>query len=226
MADDERKAKRKKAKDGDAPKQEGGAKEKRGKAKQGLPPGYVPVLLKKYRDEVAPALAREFSLANVMQVPRATKVVLNVGLGEALTNPRALESVQRDLEGITGQRPVSTKAKKSVAAFKIREGMTIGMMVTLRGYRMWEFLDRLINVALPRIRDFRGAPTDGFDGRGNYSIGFREQVMFPEIDFNTIDRIRGLQLTIVTTAPNDDQARSLLQHLGVAFAKEQVAVAV
>ena len=188
--------------------------------------GYRPRLLTRYREEIAPAVMKEFSLTNVMEAPKVTKVVVNIGLGEALTNSKALESAQRDMEAITGQRPVSTKAKKSVAAFKVREGMTIGMMVTLRGHRMYEFLDRLINVALPRIRDFRGAPTRGFDGRGNYSIGFREQVMFPEIDFNEVDRMRGLQVTVVTTAPADDQARSLLQHLGFAFSREEVAAAV
>ena len=167
-----------------------------------------------------PALRSEFSLTNVMQVPRVQKVVLNVGLGEALTNAKALETTERDLSTITGQHPVTTKAKKSVANFKIREGQTIGMMVTLRGARMYEFLDRLINVALPRIRDFRGAPNHGFDGRGNYSLGFREQTVFPEIDFNEIDRLRGFQITLVTTAPNDEQAKSLLKHLGFAFALE------
>ena len=166
-----------------------------------------------------PALCSEFSLSSIMQAPRVQKVVVNIGLGEALTNAKALEAAQRDLTTITGQQPVTTKAKKSVAAFKIREGMTIGMMVTMRGARMYEFLDRLINVALPRIRDFRGAPNHGFDGRGNYSIGFREQTVFPEIDYNSIDRLRGFQITIVTSAPNDEQGKSLLKHLGFAFAQ-------
>ncbi len=187
---------------------------------QAAPVGYVPRLTVRYREEIVPALRTEFSLSSIMQAPRVQKVVVNIGLGEALTNPKALEAAQRDLSIITGQQPVTTKAKKSVAAFKIREGMTIGMMVTMRGARMYEFLDRLINVALPRIRDFRGAPSHGFDGRGNYSIGFREQTVFPEIDFNSIDRLRGFQITIVTSAPNDEQARSLLNHLGFAFARE------
>ena len=187
---------------------------------QATPVGYVPRLTVRYREEIVPALRTEFSLSSIMQAPRVQKVVVNIGLGEALTNPKALEAAQRDLSIITGQQPVTTKAKKSVAAFKIREGMTIGMMVTMRGARMYEFLDRLINVALPRIRDFRGAPNHGFDGRGNYSIGFREQTVFPEIDFNSIDRLRGFQITIVTSAPNDEQARSLLNHLGFAFARE------
>ena len=187
---------------------------------QATPVDYVPRLTVRYREEIVPALRTEFSLSSIMQAPRVQKVVVNIGLGEALTNPKALEAAQRDLSIITGQQPVTTKAKKSVAAFKIREGMTIGMMVTMRGARMYEFLDRLINVALPRIRDFRGAPNHGFDGRGNYSIGFREQTVFPEIDFNSIDRLRGFQITIVTSAPNDEQARSLLNHLGFAFARE------
>ena len=187
---------------------------------QAAAPTYVPRLAARYREEIVPALRSEFSLSSIMQAPRVQKVVVNIGLGEALTNAKALEAAQRDLSIITGQQPVTTKAKKSVAAFKIREGMTIGMMVTMRGARMYEFLDRLINVALPRIRDFRGAPNHGFDGRGNYSLGFREQTVFPEIDYNSIDRLRGFQVTIVTSAPNDEQARSLLNHLGFAFARE------
>lgn len=216
-----------------APKK-GGAKSRASKAKaaeaektaeatngaQAAAPAYVPRLAARYREEIVPALCSEFSLSSIMQAPRVQKVVVNIGLGEALTNAKALEAAQRDLSTITGQQPVTTKAKKSVAAFKIREGMTIGMMVTMRGARMYEFLDRLINVALPRIRDFRGAPNHGFDGRGNYSIGFREQTVFPEIDYNSIDRLRGFQITIVTSAPNDEQGKSLLKHLGFAFARE------
>lgn len=186
---------------------------------------YTPRLKERYRNEVVPTLMREFSYENVMQVPRVTKVVLNIGLGEALTNPKALESAERDLATITGQHPVTTKAKKSVAAFKIRQGMPVGMMVTLRGNRMYEFLDRLLHVALPRIRDFRGVPNHGFDGRGSYSLGLREQVTFPEIDYNLIDRIRGLQVTIVTTAESDDVARRLLGLLGVAFARDRAPAA-
>ena len=163
----------------------------------------------------------ELGLSNIMQVPAISKVVVNVGLGEALTNPKAFESVQRDIESITGQHPVITKARKSIAAFKIRQGMPIGVMVTLRGDRMYEFLDRLINIALPRIRDFRGSPNNGFDGRGNYSLGLREHVMFPEIDYNSIDRIRGLQVTMVTTASTDEEAKALLVHLGMVFSRER-----
>lgn len=181
--------------------------------------GYTPRLKDKYFKTIAPSLQKELGLANVMEVPRVTKVVLNMGMGESLANPKAMESAERDLSTITGQKPVITKAKKSIANFKIRQGMPIGMMVTLRGNRMYEFLDRLMNIALPRVRDFRGAPNNGFDGRGNYSLGLREQVIFPEIDFNSIDRIRGLQITVVTTARNDDAARKLLVLMGLAFAK-------
>ena len=185
----------------------------------------VPRLKERYRSEIAPALLKEFGYSNPMQVPQVSKVVINVGLGELLDNPKALESVERDIAAITGQHPVATKAKKSIANFKVRQGMTIGMMVTLRGNQMYEFLDRLINIAMPRIRDFRGAPANAFDGRGNYSLGLREQVIFPEIDFNDIDRIRGLQVTIVTTARDDEEARSLLTHMGVAFSKEPLEAA-
>ncbi len=185
-------------------------------------PAPIPRLKERYRKEIAPALMKEFAYSNAMEVPGVSKVVINIGLGEALENSKAVEAAQRDLTAITGQRPVTTKAKKSVANFKVRQGNTIGMMVTLRGDRMYEFLDRLINIAMPRIRDFRGAPANAFDGRGNYSLGLREQVIFPEIDFNEIDRIRGLQVTIVTTAGADEEARSLLKHMGVAFSKETV----
>ncbi len=184
--------------------------------------GYSPRLQDRYRQDIVPALMSDLGLKNIMQVPKVTKVLVNIGLGEALDNPKAVESAERDVVAITGQHPVTTKAKKSIAAFKIRQGMTIGMVVTMRGYRMYEFLDRLINIALPRIRDFRGAPTHGFDGRGNYSLGLREQVMFPEVDFNEIDRIRGLQVNIVTTAQTDDAARRLLELMGFAFSREPV----
>ena len=187
--------------------------------------GYVPRLKDKYFKTIVPTLQRELSLANVMEVPRVTKVVLNMGMGESLANPKALESAERDLATITGQKPVITKAKKSIANFKIRQGMPIGIMVTLRGSRMYEFLDRLMNIALPRVRDFRGAPNNGFDGRGNYSLGLREQIIFPEIDFNSIDRIRGLQITVVTTARNDDASRRLLALMGFAFAKTDAVAA-
>jgi len=182
--------------------------------------GYTPRLKDKYRGEVAPTLLRELGLDNPMEVPGITKVVVNIGMGESLTNPKAMENANRDLATITGQHPVTTKAKKSVAAFKIRQGMPIGLMVTLRGNHMYEFLDRLMNIALPRIRDFRGVPNNGFDGRGNYTLGMREHVVFPEIDYNDIDRIRGLQLTIVTTANTDDAARRLLSLMGLVFSRE------
>jgi large subunit ribosomal protein L5 len=207
------------------PAQKGKAKAKPAKkkaAKAESLEGYSPRLKDLYKKDIVPALMSELGLENIMQVPKVTKVLVNIGLGEALENPKAVESAERDLTAITGQHPVTTKAKKSIAAFKIRQGMTIGIVVTMRGYRMYEFLDRLINIALPRIRDFRGAPTHSFDGRGNYSLGLREQVMFPEVDFNEIDRIRGLQINIVTTATTDDAARRLLELMGFAFSREPV----
>ena len=171
----------------------------------------------KYRIEVVDALKREFLYANPMQVPTVSKIVINMGLGEAVANPKALDAATRDLSIIAGQKPVVTKAKKSVAAFKIRTGMSIGAMVTLRGERMWEFLDRLISIALPRIRDFQGISGKAFDGRGNYTLGLREQLVFPEIDYDTIDRLRGLEISIVTTARTDEEGRRLLQLLGMPF---------
>jgi large subunit ribosomal protein L5 len=174
-------------------------------------------LKEKYRTEVVEALTREFLYANSMQVPTLHKVVLNIGLGEAVTNPKSLDAATRDLAIITGQKPVVTRAKKSVASFKIRTGNAIGAMVTLRGERMWEFLDRLIAIALPRIRDFQGVSPKAFDGRGNYTLGLREQISFPEVDYDTIDRIRGLEVSIVTTARTDEEGRRLLQLLGMPF---------
>jgi len=171
----------------------------------------------KYRTEVVDALTREFLYANRMQVPTVNKIVLNIGLGEALTNEKALDAAVRDLSIIAGQKPVITKAKKSVASFKLREGNRIGSMVTLRGARMWEFLDRLISVALPRIRDFQGISGKAFDGRGNYTLGLRDQLVFPEIDYDQIDRLRGLEVSIVTTARTDEEGRRLLQLLGMPF---------
>lgn len=171
----------------------------------------------KYRTEVVDGLKREFLYANPMQVPTVSKIVINMGLGEAVANPKALDAATRDLSIIAGQKPVVTKAKKSVAAFKIRTGMSIGAMVTLRGERMWEFLDRLISIALPRIRDFQGISGKAFDGRGNYTLGLREQLVFPEIDYDTIDRLRGLEISIVTTARTDEEGRRLLQLLGMPF---------
>ncbi|MBI4307752.1 MAG: 50S ribosomal protein L5 [Chloroflexi bacterium] len=178
-----------------------------------------PRLRQAYRETIVPAMVKEFSYRNVMRAPRLSKIVLHIGMGEALTNPKAIESATRDLVAIGGQRPVSTRAKKSVANFHVRKGQVIGLMTTLRGNRMYEFLDKLINVALPRIRDFRGVPRDAFDGRGNYALGLREQVIFPEIDYNQIDRIRGLQVNVCTTARTDNEGRRLLELLGMPFAK-------
>jgi large subunit ribosomal protein L5 len=172
-----------------------------------------------YKDEIAPALFEELGLENVMQVPKIEKVVVNIGVGAALDNPKALDEAVRDLTTITGQRPVVTKAKKSIANFKLREGRIIGTKVTLRGDRMWSFLDRLINVALPRVRDFRGISPDSFDGRGNYTLGLQEQLIFPEINYDDVETIRGMEITIVTTADNDDQARALLTKFGMPFKK-------
>ncbi|MBX3283064.1 MAG: 50S ribosomal protein L5 [Acidobacteria bacterium] len=171
----------------------------------------------KYRDEIAPALAKEFGIKNPMAIPKIEKVVINMGLGEASSNAKLLDVAAEELKSITGQKPVVTKAKKSIAAFKLRQGMSIGTMVTLRGERMFEFLDRLISVALPRVRDFRGISGKAFDGRGNYTLGIREQLIFPEIDFNKVDKTRGMNISIVTTARNDDEARSLLKGLGMPF---------
>ncbi len=179
-----------------------------------------PRLLEMYRNEIVPAMMREFDLSNPMQVPRIQKISVNIGLGEALTNGRAMEAATRDLATITGQKPIITRARKSIAGFKIREGNPIGTSVTLRGARMYHFLDRLINMSLPRIRDFRGIPRRGFDGRGNFSIGIREQIIFPEIDYNQIDRLRGLQITIATTAPDDRLAVRLLELYGMPFVRE------
>lgn len=182
--------------------------------------GVQPRLKAQYREEIVPALVQRFGYANVMQAPRVEKVVLNIGLGEALTNARAVEAATQDLEAITGQHPIVTRAKKSVANFRVRDGMIIGAMVTLRGARMYEFLDRLLNAALPRIRDFRGVSTTAFDGRGNYSLGFTEQTLFPEIDYDKMDRQRGLQVTIVTSAKTDEEARHLLTMFGMPFARQ------
>lgn len=179
-----------------------------------------PRLLDTYRKDIVPALMREFGYDNPMRAPRINKIVLNIGVGEALTDGRAMDGATRDLTEISGQKPVITRARKSIAGFKVREGNPIGTAVTLRGARMYHFLDRLINVALPRIRDFRGIPRRGFDGRGNFSIGIREQIIFPEIDYNQIDRIRGLQVTIATSAPDDTEAIRLLELYGMPFVRE------
>jgi large subunit ribosomal protein L5 len=174
-------------------------------------------LKEKYKNEISPALAKEFDIKNPMAIPRIEKVVVNMGLGEASSNAKILDVAAEELKAITGQKPVITKAKKSIAAFKLRQGMNIGTMVTLRGDRMYEFLDRLISVALPRVRDFRGISGKAFDGRGNYTLGIREQLIFPEIDFNKVDKTRGMNISIITTAKTDEQARSLLKSMGMPF---------
>lgn len=170
-----------------------------------------------YREQIRPTLMREFGYRNIMEVPRLQKIVINIGMGEALDNPKSLDFAVQDLATITGQRPVITKARKSVASFKLRAGRAIGVKVTLRGERMWAFLDRLCNVALPRQRDFRGVSSSAFDGRGNYTLGLREQLIFPEINYDKIDKIRGMEITIVTTAKTDEEARRLLELLGMPF---------
>ena len=179
----------------------------------------VPRLKQRFRDEIAPALMREFGYGNLMQVPRVDKVVLNIGLGEATQDAKALDSASEHLGTITGQKAVITRAKRSIANFKIREGNPIGLAVTVRGDRMWEFLDRLLNAALPRIRDFRGVSRKAFDGRGNFSLGIREQLIFPEIEYDKVDRVRGLQVNIITTARSDEEGARLLELLGMPFSR-------
>jgi large subunit ribosomal protein L5 len=179
----------------------------------------VPRLKDSYRKEVVPALMKEFGYSNVMEAPRLVKVVVNVGVGEALDNVKALDHTVQDISTITGQQPIVTRAKKSIASFKVREGSAVGVKVTLRGNRMYDFLDRLCNVALPRRRDFRGVSPDSFDGRGNYTLGLREQLVWPEIDYDSIDKVRGMEISIVTTAETDEEARHLLQLLGMPFAR-------
>ena len=179
----------------------------------------APRLKERYRDEIKPALIREFAYPNVMQVPRLEKVVVNIGLGEAIQNAKALDAASQDLATITGQKAVITRAKRSIANFKIREGNPIGLMATIRGDHMWEFLDRMINATLPRIRDFRGVSSKAFDGRGNFSLGIREQLIFPEIEYDKVDRVRGLQVNIITTARNDEEGKRLLELLGMPFSR-------
>ena len=181
----------------------------------------TPRLREKYEHEIAPELLQEFDYSNVMQVPRVEKVVVNIGIGEAITDGKAIDHASNDLRLITGQQPIVLKAKRSVAAFRLREGMPVGLKVTLRGPRMWYFLDKLVSVALPRIRDFRGVPEKAFDGHGNYTLGLREQLIFPEIDYDKIDKLRGLEVTVVTTAKTDDEARSLLTQMGMPFRKRE-----
>ncbi|MBN1668114.1 MAG: 50S ribosomal protein L5 [Anaerolineales bacterium] len=178
------------------------------------------ILKERYSTEVVPALMQSLQIENIMQVPRIQKVVVNIGVGEALDNPKSLEGAVDDLTRITGQKPVITKARKSIANFKLREGRAIGVKVTLRGERMWSFMDRLMNVAMPRMRDFRGVSANSFDGRGNYTLGLREQLVFPEIEYDKIDKVRGLEITVVTSAQTDEEGRELLRLLGMPFSKE------
>ncbi len=178
------------------------------------------IMKERYQQEIVPALMKSLSLDNIMEVPRIEKVVVNIGVGEALDNAKALDAAVGDMTQITGQKPVITKARQSIANFKLREGRAIGVKVTLRGDRMWAFLDRLMNIALPRVRDFRGVSADSFDGRGNYTLGLREQLVFPEIEYDKIDKLRGLEISIVTTARNDQEGRQLLSMLGMPFKKE------
>ena len=177
-------------------------------------------MLERYQQEVVPALQNAFNYSNVMELPRIQKVVVNIGLGEAMGNSKALDAAITDMTTITGQKPIQNKARKSIANFKLREGRIIGSKVTLRGIRMWAFLDRLVNVALPRVRDFRGVSPNSFDGRGNYTLGLRDQLIFPEIEYDKIDKLRGMEITIVTTAKNDEHSRELLKLLGMPFRKE------
>jgi large subunit ribosomal protein L5 len=177
-----------------------------------------------YNEQARPALMKRFSYANVMQVPRVSKVVVNIGVGEAIDNAKALDAAVEDLTKITGQKPIVTRARKSIANFKLREGKTIGVKVTLRGEHMWAFIDRLANVALPRTRDFRGIPATAFDGRGNYTLGLREQILFPEIEYDKIDKVRGMEITVVTTAPSDEEGRELLRLLGMPFQSVEISV--
>ena len=177
-------------------------------------------LKERYKKEVIPSLMKLYGYKNVMQVPRLDKVVLNIGLGEAVQNAKALEAAERDLVAISGQHPVTTRAKKSVAAFRLRAGMPIGLKVTLRGERMYDFFDKLVNAVLPRIREFQGVTRNSFDGRGNYTLGLKEQIIFPEVDYDKIDKVRGLEISIITTANTDEEGRHLLELLGLPFAKD------
>jgi large subunit ribosomal protein L5 len=204
-------AKEKREKKGGAPEEQRAPEVARHSAKE------TPRLKERFRKEVAPVLMKEFEVTNPMAVPHLHKIVVNMGVGEATQNAKVLDPAVNELGQITGQKPVITRAKKSIAAFKVREGMPIGAMVTLRGDRMYEFFDRLVNVVLPRVRDFRGVSTKSFDGRGNYTLGLHDQLIFPEIDYAKVDKQKGMNVTIVTTAANDSQARALLKHLGMPF---------
>jgi large subunit ribosomal protein L5 len=199
-------------------KADGSAEEQPDQRREASARGKEPARLRvRFESEIKPALMKEFALDNPMAVPRINKIVVNMGVGEATQNAKVLDPAANELGQITGQRPVITRAKKSIAAFKVREGMPIGAMVTLRGDRMYEFLDRLVNVALPRVRDFRGVSTKSFDGRGNYTVGLRDQLIFPEIDYAKVDKLKGMNVAIVTTAKSDEQARALLRHMGMPF---------
>ena len=178
---------------------------------------YEPRLRKRYKDEIVPQLMKDFSFTNVMQVPKLDRIIVNMGLGEAVQNAKLIESAAEELSAITGRKPIITRAKKSIASFKLREGMPIGVMVTLRGEQMYDFLDRLVSIALPRTRDFKGISPKAFDGRGNYTLGIREQIVFPEINYDKVDRIKGMNVTFVTTAETDEQGRALLKSLGMPF---------
>ncbi len=177
-------------------------------------------LKEKYKNELVPLLQERLGFSNVMQVPRLEKIVLNIGLGEAITNAKALEAGEADLGAISGQHPVITRSRRSISAFRLREGMAIGVKVTLRGKRMWDFMEKLVSITLPRVREFQGVPRNSFDGRGNYTLGFKEQIVFPEIEFDKVDKVRGLEVVIVTTANTDEEGRALLELLGMPFVKE------
>jgi large subunit ribosomal protein L5 len=211
------------AKEATTKKKDKGAKAQKAAAPSGpvreTPEGYVPRLKQRYAEEVVPKLRKEFGIENVMAVPRIERISLNMGMGEAIQNIKILDDAVEELSALAGQKPTITRAQKSIAAFKLREGMPIGARVTLRGDRMWEFLDRLISVALPRVRDFRGVPTKSFDGRGNYTLGIRDHLIFPEVDYNRVERPKGMNITIVTTAGNDERALYMLRELGMPFTR-------
>jgi large subunit ribosomal protein L5 len=211
------------AKDVSTKKKDKGAKAQKAAAPTGpvreTPEGYVPRLKQRYAEEVVPKLRKEFGIENVMAVPRIERISLNMGMGEAIQNIKILDDAVEEMTALAGQKPTITRAQKSIAAFKLREGMPIGARVTLRGDRMWEFLDRLISVALPRVRDFRGVPTKSFDGRGNYTLGIRDHLIFPEVDYNRVERPKGMNITIVTTAGNDERALYMLRELGMPFTR-------
>jgi large subunit ribosomal protein L5 len=209
VAEEKKTSKKKK---GDEP-----AKKKAAPGPEPVEPGYVPRLLIRYRGEVVPALRERFGYGNLFQVPRLKKISINMGLGDGLKDAKLMDAAVEDLTTISGQKPKVTRARKSVASFKIRKGMAVGAKVTLRGSRMYEFFDRLVNVAIPRIRDFRGLSSDSFDGHGNYSFGIKEQIVFPEIDYDKVVKIRGMDVTITTSAQNDEEALALLKHLGMPF---------